>query len=200
MKCTPFKICFGMFLLAFVSLFGVSLPVSATNDPTLTLNSSYQTFCDDSDQSLPNCSDYSIVRFLNPDKVYSQYYARFYTLQQGTCTDNSIVTTSSSSGASISAFIEDVDYSYDSNTICKIEVRARNTLEGHDISATLTNPEEQQTCPECEVCQVCPTIPENPYDQKLDAIKIAIYVVAGTMLVIYFFYCIYRMIIKGGKL
>lgn len=40
---------------------------------------------------------------------------------------------------------------------------------------------------------------ETPYDNKFDQIIQAIYVCAGTMLVIYFFYCIYRMIIKGVK-
>lgn len=40
---------------------------------------------------------------------------------------------------------------------------------------------------------------ETPYDNKLDQIIQAIYVCAGTMLVIYFFYCFYRMIIKGVK-
>ena len=44
-----------------------------------------------------------------------------------------------------------------------------------------------------------PQVSETPYDDKFDKIIQAIYVCAGTMLVIYFFYCIYRMIIKGVK-
>ena len=53
-------------------------------------------------------------------------------------------------------------------------------------------------CPVCEECQVCPAIPENPYDDKFDKIITAIYVCAATILVVYFFYCIYRMIIKSA--
>lgn len=65
-------------------------------------------------------------------------------------------------------------------------------------SLTFTLMEDYQDCPEVEPC---PEVPENPYDDKLDKIIQAIYVVAGTLLVIYFFYCIYRMIIKplGGN-
>lgn len=50
-------------------------------------------------------------------------------------------------------------------------------------------------------CPICPVVPDNPYDDKLDKIITAIYVVPATMLVVYFFYCIYRIIIKttGGK-
>ena len=54
------------------------------------------------------------------------------------------------------------------------------------------------SCPECEVCQVCPVVPENPYDEKLDNITMAIYTCGGILLVLYFFYCIYRMIIKNS--
>lgn len=45
----------------------------------------------------------------------------------------------------------------------------------------------------------CPELPENPYDNKLDEIKYAIYAIGGVMLVIYFFYAIYKMIIGGSK-
>lgn len=56
-------------------------------------------------------------------------------------------------------------------------------------------------CPVCEECQVCPAIPENPYDDKFDKIIVAIYTCGAILLIIYFFYCIYGMIIKstGGK-
>lgn len=56
-------------------------------------------------------------------------------------------------------------------------------------------------CPICEVCQECPAIPLNPYDDKFDKLIVAIYTCGAILLVIYFFYCIYRMIIKstGGK-
>lgn len=49
-------------------------------------------------------------------------------------------------------------------------------------------------------CPVCPVIPENPYDNKFDDVVTAIYTCGAIMLVLYFFYSIYRVIIKttGG--
>lgn len=41
-------------------------------------------------------------------------------------------------------------------------------------------------------------ISETPYDDKLIAIKNAILIIPATLLVIYFFYCIYRLIIKNS--
>lgn len=51
------------------------------------------------------------------------------------------------------------------------------------------------SCPEC---QVCPTIPDNPYDQKLDNITKAIYVCGAILIMLYFFFCIYKIIVKDG--
>lgn len=62
-------------------------------------------------------------------------------------------------------------------------------------SAPCPEPEEPEPCPECEVC---PVIPDNPYDDKFDAIVRAIYVGCATLLVLYFFYCIYRIIIRNS--
>ena len=54
------------------------------------------------------------------------------------------------------------------------------------------------SCPECEVCQVCPEIPENPYDTKLDNITKAVYTCGAVLIMLYFFFCIYQIIIKHG--
>lgn len=63
------------------------------------------------------------------------------------------------------------------------------------ITLTDTLPSD---CPVCEECQECPAVSENPYDEKLDNITQAIYVCAAVVLVVYFFYCIYRMLIKNS--
>lgn len=44
-----------------------------------------------------------------------------------------------------------------------------------------------------------PQVSDTPYDEKLDEIKMAILLVPAVLLLIYFFYCIYRMLIKGGS-
>lgn len=51
----------------------------------------------------------------------------------------------------------------------------------------------------CPACPTCPEIPENPYDPKFDEIKQAILIIPATALVIYFFFCIYRMLLKGRE-
>lgn len=54
-------------------------------------------------------------------------------------------------------------------------------------------------CPEVPDSD-CPPIPENPYDQKLDDIKNAIILIGAIMLAIYFFFCLYQIIRRGGNL
>lgn len=63
------------------------------------------------------------------------------------------------------------------------------------ISLTISDSYFDSSCPPVEPC---PVIPENPYDTKLDNITMAIYTCAAIFLVLYFFYCIYRMIIKNS--
>lgn len=54
------------------------------------------------------------------------------------------------------------------------------------------------SCPVCEECQVCPVIPENPYDDKFDALTKAIYCCGAILIMLYFFFCIYKIIVKDG--
>lgn len=49
-----------------------------------------------------------------------------------------------------------------------------------------------------EPCPVCPVIPDNPYDTKLDNITKAIYVCGSILIMLYFFFCIYKIIVKDG--
>lgn len=66
------------------------------------------------------------------------------------------------------------------------------------ITVTLSenNPFEIE-CPEPEEPEPCPVVPETPYHDDLQSIKLAIYTCGAVLIVLYFFYCIYRMIIKG---
>lgn len=51
-------------------------------------------------------------------------------------------------------------------------------------------------CPEPEEPD-CPE-PETPYGSKLDDIKKAIYVCGAVLIMLYFFFCIYKIIVKDG--
>lgn len=51
---------------------------------------------------------------------------------------------------------------------------------------------------EPEPCPVCPVIPDNPYDNKFDAITKAIYTCGAVLIMLYFFFCIYKIIVKDG--
>lgn len=54
---------------------------------------------------------------------------------------------------------------------------------------------DSEPCPEVTPC---PPIPENPYDNKLDDIKKAIYTSSAVMIMIYFFFIVYKIIVKDG--
>lgn len=89
-----------------------------------------------------------------------------------------------------------------------------------DITFTLTNSLPGNECPEpdvptgslsidqngtydvtdySEAVVNVPQVSDTPYNEKLDEIKMAILLVPAVLLLIYFFYCIYRMLIKGGS-
>ena len=66
-----------------------------------------------------------------------------------------------------------------------------------DVTFSENNP-FSDSCPEPEEPEPCPVVPENPYDDKFDNITRAIYVCGAILIMLYFFYCIYRMIIKNS--
>lgn len=67
-----------------------------------------------------------------------------------------------------------------------------------DISFTLTDTLPTGSCPEPEDPEPCPVVPDTPYGDQLNNITLAIYTCGGILLVLYFFYCIYRIIIKNS--
>lgn len=192
MKCLKFRMFFGLFV--FLSFFFLlfSSSVSAISDVDYTLDSNFQTVCSNNDSNLPNCSDYNIISVSNNG-----------------VNDNSVTRTIrlnlSSNCSTFSRTSQIQFYSFNSlqfvdTSSCAIQAQVTSSdFPTVSYTLTLTNPPDEQDCPVCEECQECPVIPDNPYDDKLDQLIVAIYVVSGTLLVIYFFYCIYRIIIKAGK-
>ena len=70
-----------------------------------------------------------------------------------------------------------------------------NTSVSGSVSVTYLYTDDLSSCPEPDPC---PPIPENPYDDKLDSIKTAIYSCGASLFVIYFFVCVYKIIVKDG--
>lgn len=173
--------------LAF-SFFGFSVnDVYAVEDLTVSYSAG-QTLS--SDPMFPDCDktcyedyNYLHIQVSNPDysnMSSSQLYARFVL--------NNYIT-SFSMNAYLDSYI-DVSGLYELRYYGNWGTSLTN------ITFTLIESLPSRDCPVCEECQACPVIPDNPYDDKFDKIITAIYVCAATILVVYFFYCIYRMIIK----
>ena len=189
------KIVFGMFSLVLFSLFGFSSQASAVSDVSSEITRTWTTYCENNNNYNPECSDFDYAKFIISTLSASngQTQVRYSTIVDNVCTP--YTTYSVFVFHSVDTYISTI------NNVCKIEARKQNYDNETDTIILTDTPVEIETpdCPECQECQVCPTIPENPYDNKFDAVVQAIYVVAGTMLVIYFFFCIYRIIIKAGK-
>lgn len=66
-----------------------------------------------------------------------------------------------------------------------------------NVTFTLTNT-LGESCSEPEEPEPCPVVPDTPYGDQLNNITMAIYTCGGILLVLYFFYCIYRIIIKNS--
>lgn len=54
------------------------------------------------------------------------------------------------------------------------------------------------SCSQPDDPEPCPVVPDTPYGDQLNNITMAIYTCGGILLVLYFFYCIYRIIIKNS--
>lgn len=188
MKCLKKVIIgFGIFLPVLLSVLFVS-PSYAVSDITVT-HSSVSTWQDIFSNCTGNClNDYSYLIITPESTVYSSYYTRFYLRFDGSTLNTWTV---SISGSSII-----VQLPFDGHSYNLLEFRDNSTFYT-PLTFTLTD-HLGESCPEPEEPEPCPVIPENPYDNKLDNITMAIYTCGGILLVLYFFYCIYRIIIKNS--
>lgn len=189
-----------MFCFSILNISNVSAldDISITLSPSSTLLNSSWNYWPDCDYNCASQYNYLIVEFfdLNGNPVISSDSSLSGSQSLYVC-DRS---------TSFSRFFPYIVYSL--NKSCPqyeqrsgfITNRVSGNIVNSSVSAklTLTDSLSSGDCPVCEECQVCPAIPENPYDDKFDKIITAIYVCAATVLVVYFFYCIYRMIIKSS--
>lgn len=204
------KIVSGMFLLAFCSLVGASSPAFAVSDISVTYDSSNS--LSDWDNVFPNCTGhclddyhYLIVSASNNNSLWDFNGLRFRY-------DGSSVLNQTSFSTPLSTLIFELPY--DGHNYNLLEFYYPNT---YDISVTYTlteslspgSPTGSITLTENgtydvtqyseAIVDVPPTIEPGDYHDDLVSIKHAIIICASVVLVIYFFYCIYRIIIKAGK-
>lgn len=176
----------GIFLPVLLSLLFVS-PSYAIDDISITYTSSPSAWTD----VFPNCtglclSDYSYL-IIEHDYVVNNF-----------STFNLQVRMDGSSGRSFTIPY----YSYIFSFPFDFVPSSYNYLQfGSDgipssflpVTFTLTN--SLSSCPDPEPC---PVVPDTPYRDQLNNITMAIYTCGGILLVLYFFYCIYRIIIKNS--
>lgn len=204
MKCKKLKILCGIFFLAFCSLFGFSSSVYATSEDDYVLEYTKSSSFIYNGTTLVSSSvlsqyKYVITTINNPHVFNSTSIVNFTIFN---------FTLNCSSNNYLNLVTPITIFSIPNNDSCRnpgLRTSAGwefdKVLNDDDIfTITLTNnePFSDSDCPICEECKECPAIPDNPYDDKLDNIVNAIYICAATLLVIYFFYCIYRMIIKNS--
>lgn len=177
------KIC-GLFLVSLIML-GLSLSVFSENSSAIADYS--ETITTTSGDFFSNCNLSCLQQYnyliLSWDYVNSNSFIplTFRTLHNGT-------TASTPAYFSSRLTFAIIDISELSSTI---------TWDGtppSGLSLTATLSEDYQSCPEIEPC---PVIPDYPYEDDLASIKNAILLCGGAILVIYFFYAIYKMILGG---
>lgn len=185
---------FGLFCLLFLSVL-VSLFLD-TNVSALEISQTYtaNTFVSRGDPIFTNCNDYNCLsqfKYLKIETTGNQSLnLQFYDIHGFW---------SYTTGLYVKFIILGLE-DFNPNGTSKIGFNQNYTF-SYDFTFTLSD----SICPACPDPEPapdppdCPEVPDNPYDDKLDNITQAIYVATATLLVIYFFYCIYRMIIKGVK-
>lgn len=168
---------FAFFAVLFGSCIITSKSVSAVSDfsGSFDNNSTFPFYiCYNSSSDFPNCSDYNYI-ILTPHVSNSQSYQNFgftsTTLRLPVFSQSIIGIASNVTNIQVSSFPYSGSFDF-----------------------LLTD--SYSSCPPVEPC---PEIPENPYDNKFDEIKQAILIIPATALVIYFFFCIYRMLLKGRE-
>lgn len=206
MKCRPAVITLSLLAVFFFSLF-TSSSVFAVSDVTLTINSSNwttaSTLCDSFTNSPVSCSDFKYIIIESTGYAPRSWINYYYEPSQSNSNTYSMQMRHPVTSPSVTVFDLPDGFKY----FRFMSINYYSDITDSDFSVTITLTETDPSgdsdcpvCPEPEEPEPCPVIPDNPYDEKLDNITLAIYTCGAVVLVIYFFYCIYRMIIKtvGG--
>lgn len=203
MKCLRF-LCFlfGFFLVSFFTSLSISNNTFAIDYTFNIVNGTSTLLCSPNNSSTPSagtpfCDDVYSITF-STDSPFSGQIRPFFG------TDSSSAQNCTFQGSQVMY----LPFNFNSSItvgglghVCGASFGSSFSLAGNTSTWTVVvstePPGSEPDCPVCEECQECPAIPENPYDDKFDKIIVAIYTCGAILLVIYFFYCIYRMIIKS---
>lgn len=200
------KIVSGMFLLAFCSLVGASSQALAVSDLTATIDSSnYSSF---SFNCGNDCSSYHYL--LITDISGSSSFTYSFCPYSSDLFARLVVTHNAALYNNVNFFLFNFD-NIDQMSYC-----AANFSSGVSFTAKLSENNPFGSTPTGSitftengtydvtqyseaVVDIPPIIEPGDYHDDLVSIKQAIIICASVVLVIYFFYCIYRIIIKAGK-
>lgn len=189
---------FGLLLCGFFSFFGLSSLTYAVDDVTYTITDSSHNLTDICNN---NCSDYQYLVIDTQDNsgIVSPFCSIYFSGKYGSSTNYGGILYYFPYSTPTSIYTLDnrltfLSLFYNSPLFTNNYSCASST---YSISITLTNDVggSSEPCPEPESC---PVVPDHPYDDKFDNIEKAIYVCGAILIMLYFFYCIYRMIIKGS--
>lgn len=192
-------------LVFFVAFFAFikSPSVSAVSDFTYTwdwsTHPSYYLCGSDSGRS---CSDYSYVIF-EPSGSCTDNAPSFYVAGLGSFSSNSSISPCSKIISTVDSsflYITGGRYLADrfSGTILVTLTDSLGSIPTGSITFTENGTFDVSSYAEAVVDVPATTVPGD-YHDDLEGIRVGIYICAGVLLVLYFFYCIYSMLIKGVK-
>lgn len=186
-----YKIFFGTFLLAFFSLVGFSSSVYALEDHVETF------VVPNSGNFMPNCDlscyqqyHYMIIEWDSPINSNNFLPIRANFTYNGSTFNN----------RAIYMNVTITKYAFSIDNITSVFTMDGTPPSNMTVTVTLTESLDTP-CPEPDPCpepEQCPEVSDTPYAEKFDNIEKAIYTCGAILIMLYFFYCIYRMIIKGS--
>lgn len=195
---------FTLFAVFFSALF--ASPCYAIDDVSYTLEPGFNGYlCHNEQANVPNCSDFDYLIFTPNNSSVSNYFSAQSFLNT---TVNLRLPTFISSIYSVKNLIFFSVYNVPTGSVDSITATLTNTLPGTscppapsgDLAISSNGTYDVSSYASATV-DVPPEVIQGDYHNDLTSINLSIVRIGGIILVVYFFYCIYRLIIKntGGQ-